>query len=391
MSGSAARRIRALFLVPSLRRAGAETQTVDLLNALDPERFEAHLAFFDPGDELLDRIDIRRVRVHRLQRRRKLDLDFVSRLREVIEQSQVDIVHCTLQISLFFACLALMRSRARPRLITAIHTTLNRSVREEIFDRLLYRWMLKGCDRIVFVCRAQAEHWARKYPELRSLSAVVYNGVDADRYDPALARDSALALRHQLHIAPDARVVSCIANMRPEKGHEFLVEAFAKLPNRPWLLLAGDGPLRARIQDLAARRAIQDRVAFLGIVPDVRPVIAAADVTVLPSVAESFSMSMLESMAMGVPVVASDVGGLGEAIVDGETGALVPPRDVARLRQALQHILDRDDERRAMGSRARERVRAQFSLQGMASATGELLAQVLDEPDSAPAEPERVR
>ena len=379
MSRAGSPRRRVLFLVPSLRRAGAETQTVDLVNALDADRFETHLGFFEARTDLLDRVDARQVQVHRLERRRKLDLGLVRHIARLIEQNGIEIVYCTLQISLFFALLSRLWTRSRPRLVAAIHTTMNRSLREELYDRLLYRRMLRRCDRVLFVCRAQAEHWGRKYPEIGRLAAVVYNGVDPDRYDPEHARASGSLLRQQLGIPPRDRVISCIAGLRPEKGHEFLVEAFAALSGAPWLLLAGDGPERRRITELVRHHGVEDRVCFLGEVPDVRPVIAASDATALASVAvETFSIAMLESMAMAVPVIATDVGGLAEAVSAGETGEIVRPRDVPGLRRALQRVLDDDEARREMGRRARDRVHASFSQQAMALATAQLLSGLLE-------------
>ena len=371
---------RILFLVPSLRRAGAETQVVDLVNGLDSSRFDKHLAFFEDRLGQIDRVDASNVTVHRLTRRHKLDTALIGQLAEVIDNHRIEAFHCTLQISLFFAFLARLKARSHPRLITAIHTTLNQSRREELFDGLLYRPLIGRCDRVIFVCHAQAEHWIRKYPEMRARASVVYNGVDPALYDPAAAAASGQRMRERLGIEPHCSVIACIAGLRPEKGHEFLIEAFASLRGDPHLLLAGDGPQRPHLEGLLTQRALGKRVTLLGDVDDVRPVIAASDVTVLPSRSESFSMAMLESMAMAVPVIASNVGGLPEAITPGETGDLVAPGDARGLACALQRMLDDKGERRSMGERAREVVSKQFSLRAMMDGTVAILNDVLRGP-----------
>lgn len=373
-------RRRILFLVPSLRRGGAETQVIDLANALDPDGFEKHLACFEAGLDQADRIDTRSVTLHRLERRRKLDLSLVTAIAKLVDERGIELVHCTLQISLFFAFLARGRTRTRPELIAAVHTTVNRSWYEEMFDRLLYRHMLGRCARVQFVCEAQRRHWTSRYPELAPRAAVVYNGIDPARYDPADAASGARALRERLGVGPESRVIGCIAGLRPEKGHPYLLEAFARLPGDARLLLAGEGPERPRIEALVQRLGIPDRVVLLGNVADVRPVIAASDVTVLASTAvETFSIAMLESMAMGVPMVATDVGGLAEAIIPGETGDLVAPADAGALSSALERML-RDDERRlAMGRNARALVQRKFTQRGMAEATALLIEDALRE------------
>jgi glycosyltransferase involved in cell wall biosynthesis len=374
-------RRRILFVVPSLRRAGAETQVIDLANALDSDRFEKHLACFEAGLDQVDRVDQHSVTLHRLARHRKLDLSLAARIAELIDDYHIDLVHCTLQISLFFAFLARWRARTSSRLIAAVHTTVNRSWRDEMYDRLLYRRMLARCDRVQFVCNAQSRFWTAKYPELARRAAVVYNGVDPARYDSTDAVPAARALRERLGIESSERVVACIAGLRPEKGHAFLLEAFARQRGNQRLLLAGDGPERPRIERLLAELGMKGRVVLLGNVADVRPVIAASDVTVLASTAvETFSIAMLESMAMEVPMVATDIGGLSEAIIPGETGDLVAPADVAGLSRALQRMLDDDDGRRRMGLNARRLVRERFSLSAMADATAGLITSALREP-----------
>jgi glycosyltransferase involved in cell wall biosynthesis len=351
---------------------------VDLANGLDSSRFEKHLAFFEPMADLLDRVDGASVHVHRLARRHKLDLSLVRQLAQLLERHEIEVVHCTLQISLFFAVLARLRARTRAKLVAAIHTTVNQSLRAELYDRLLYRRLLRRCDRIQFVCHAQAEHWSGKYPEIAPRAAVVYNGVDAARYDPAASITSGAELRRKLGLAPGAFVMSSISGLRPEKGHAFLLDALARLPAEASLLLAGDGPERPRIEARAAHLGVQERVVFLGEVADVRPVISASDVTVLASTAvETFSMAMLESMALGVPVVATRVGGLDEAITPGVTGDLVPPGDAEALRLSLQRMLADESGRRRMGQQARTRVSTQFSQHAMAEATAALLSEVL--------------
>src|SRR4029450_6943317 len=117
--------------------------------------------------------------------RHKLDLSLMRQIAQLMERHEIEVVHCTLQISLFFAFFGRLVSKLPPKLIAAIHTTVNQSMRQELYDRLLFRRLLRRCDRIQFVCHSQAEHWIGKYPEIEPLAAVIYNGVDAASYDPA--------------------------------------------------------------------------------------------------------------------------------------------------------------------------------------------------------------
>jgi len=204
---------------------------------------------------------------------------------------------------------------------------------------------------------------------------VVYNGVDASFFDPTPFIEKGRTVREKLGIAIDARVVSCIAGFRPQKGHRFLLDAMGRLEG-VHLLLAGDGPLRGELEAMVGDMELGRRVHFLGNVADVRPVLAASDITVLASTAEAFSMAMLESMAMETPVVATDVGGLAEAILPGETGFLVPPGDGTALAEALDEALGDHKQLRRMGRQARRLALDRFTKAEMVRRTAEVLVAV---------------
>jgi colanic acid/amylovoran biosynthesis glycosyltransferase len=185
---------------------------------------------------------------------------------------------------------------------------------------------------------------------------VIYFGLDLDRW-----REQA-GLRGQGVLLTAARMV-------PKKGLQFVPEALAVLASRggrfTWRV-AGDGPELARLRELVARHGLQERVEFLGPVPDaaVRQQIQAADVALLPSVVaadgerDGIPIFLTEAMALGVPVVTTPVGGIPELVRDGETGFLVPPGDSAALAATLEAVLRDPGTARAVGARGRAEVHA---------------------------------
>jgi glycosyltransferase involved in cell wall biosynthesis len=156
-----------------------------------------------------------------------------------------------------------------------------------------------------------------------------------------------------------------------------LLSAFADTGDNNYLVLAGEGPHRIEAEEYAASHDIQDRVIFLGNVADVRPVLAASDLTVLASTAvETFSIAMLESMSMEVPTLVTDIGGLAEAVVPGETGDIVPPGRPDKLAAALRNLLSNRSGLRKMGARARQRVITRFQKADMIENTADVLLSV---------------
>lgn len=367
-----------VFIVPTLRRAGAETQIIDLVNGLDSQ-FEPSLIAFERDLSQLDKVDQGRVHFRQYIRKSKYNFLFTWQIARYLDQVNARVVHCTMQFSLLVAWIALrfMRRKPIPKLVVVIHTTLNVGKKEEFLDQLLYRFLLKSCEQIVFVCHNQANYWYEKFPEIRQKSRVIYNGVDPEYFSPGQFVDAGKQLRESLGIDAGAKVIACIAGFRREKGHRNLVNAFACLAQNVHLLLAGDGPLRPEIEALVQEYGLSGRIHFLGNLNDVRPVLAASDLSVLASTAvETFSMAMLESMAMGVPVVATDIGGLNEAVLPGKTGDLVPIDDSKALSDALQRVLGDEVLLKRMSGASREAVVNRFSKARMIRSTEELLETV---------------
>ena len=366
-----------LIVVPSLMRAGAETQAIDLANGLSSRGHVVHLCSFESQLDQKSRI-ANAVRFHHVRRKTKYDLSVITGIAEIIDRERIEVVQGVLQFAVLIAWLAAMRSRRNPPIVAAVHTTTNRGLKEELHDRLLYRWILRRLPAVVFVCEYQRDYWVRKYPELRSSARVVHNGVDVGQFRRIDFTLPARKLRADLGIADTAFVFSCIAGFRPEKNHRQLIEAFSQLPISTYLLLAGEGSLRSALEAAVHAAGFWNRVRFLGNVPDVRPVIVASNATVLPSTAvETFSMAMLESMALEVPMIATMIGGLAEAIIHGETGLLCPPGDVDALSGQMRFLAEHPVMAPKLGRAAAEKVAKCFTLERMVAGNETVLANVL--------------
>ena len=378
MSSGNRSRIPVLFIVPSLRRAGAETQVVELVDGLDPETYQIHLLAFQPNLDQLERLDKGHVTFHHVPRKGKLDWSIVRKVAEIIDQYSIGIVHATLQYSLLYGWLGRVLSKHRPALIAAIHTTISADRKEEIQNRLVYQWLLRCCNHVVFVCNKQREYWIARYPFLIKTSSVLYNGVDPAILDPESQAKPAVPDRDSLDIPDDAFVIVCIAGFRKEKGHHILVKAVSRLDENVYLVFAGDGDLRPAIEKQVTETGLGQRTRFLGVVNDIRAVLCMADVSVLASTAvETFSMAMLESLAMQVPVVGSDIGGMSEAVIPGKTGLLVRPGDVDDLVARLSELVADRSRAAAMGAAGRKLVIQSFSKDKMVDETAQLLQAVL--------------
>jgi len=192
---------------------------------------------------------------------------------------------------------------------------------------------------------------------------LIYNGIDTESYTRPFDK---VATRIRLSVPRDALVFVVVANLIPYKGHADLIEAFARIKTQlptPWrlLCLGRDDGIGAELQSQAKAHGMEGNIQFLGSRTDVPDFLRLADVGVLCSHQEGFSNAVLEGMAAALPMVVTDVGGNAEAVIDGENGYVVPPRDPVRLGEALLRVAN-DEDRSAMGERGQRRVQECFSI-----------------------------
>lgn len=193
----------------------------------------------------------------------------------------------------------------------------------------------------------------------RQQITVVYNGIAAEA--PPVTADASLRARL---LGNHRAVVLVPARLDPLKGHEFLLEA-ARLLENVHVVLAGDGPERSRLEQLAEKLGVSARVTFLGFRSDIPQLLACADVVVLPSLAEGLPLAALEAMSAGRPLVATAIGGTDEAVTDGVTGLLVPPRDGNALAGAVERVLADPEEAQRRANAAAARVAIEFGVERM--------------------------
>lgn len=198
----------------------------------------------------------------------------------------------------------------------------------------------------------------------REKIGLIYNGVALEGLERGVDR---AAVRRALDIAPDAVVALVVANLIPYKGHADLLRGLGlvrdRLPSGFRVVCIGrDEGARKSLEALTEQLGLRDMVSFLGVRNDVADLLGASDMSILASHEEGFSNAIIEAMAAGLPLVVTDVGGNAEAVVDGETGIVVPARDPRRLGDAVRHLAGDATVRAAFGLAGRRRAARHFTL-----------------------------
>jgi len=252
----------------------------------------------------------------------------------------------------------------KPFLFTAHNLAPTRMSR---ISRFALAWTAEQAAGIIAVSEAVAESLVRCGIARESIT-VIPNGIDLALYDFPMAESNNRA------------TILGIGRLSPEKGFPTLIEAMALiLKHQPEaaLVLAGEGPERERLNLLASTFGLESRVSMPGFVEDVAELLADAAVVAIPSLEEGQGIVALEAMAAGVPVVATQVGGLMETITHEETGLLVPASDPATLADAILRFLRDDSLRNRLVAAARKRVEDQYTVGKMVDRTAGLYGQTL--------------
>ena len=254
------------------------------------------------------------------------------------------------------------------RVMTVEGDPIYEASRTKIHRRLLLRAMWEVSQRLaqaLLPCSSWlAEVLKQRSPRLEGRLHPTPNPIDYERFS------SVDSLRARRELGLDGLIVFTAARLDEVKGVDLLIEAAARLLRKglkAFFLVAGEGPLRRKLEDLALELGVADRVLFLGFREDVEELTAACDVAVLPSRYEPFGMPAAEAGACGKPVVVSATGGLREIVVNGVTGLFFRPNDANDLARALAELLINPELRRRMGEAGRLRVSKLFTPEAVAS------------------------
>jgi len=354
-----------LFLLNNLHVGGSEKKTVNLVNHLAERDRSIHLLYLNDPDVLRPLVS-QQVQCGCVGRRGKLDLRAVQYLRGYITQHDIDTVLSVNLYPMLYAVLARLFLKRTVRLLVGINTTTMPNMYERL-QLLLYVPLLWRMDLVIFGNEQQRAFWSRRYGIGKRKSCVVYNGVDEERFNPDQVTRKG-GLRESYGIQDGQIVLGMVAAFRPEKSHADLVEAVKTLVLQGYDVVgmfAGDGPEMGKIRRLVDEWNLQRRIIFLGEQEDVRSALSAMDVFVLTSRSvETFSNAALEAMAMGKPVILSNLMGASEMVEDGVNGYLYPPGDVNALVESIKALVD-GAKMREMGETSRRIVENRFSREQM--------------------------
>jgi len=362
--------VRLLQLVTRPQRRGAEVFAWELSRELGRRGHDVATAYLyaapdprlpvGPGDVALER-DER----SGLEKAPGFQPGIVAALRRAAASFRPDVVQVNGSRTVKYGSLLRRLDRRAPwALVYRSIGTPSDWLRGPVHRALVRRLVMSAMDGVVAVSRATLEDLARCY-RLEVPAAAIPRGVDPERFAPGRPRRE---VRRELGADAERPVLLYVGSLTVEKRLDRLLRVASDVARRraaeggeaPELWIAGDGPLRGEVEAAAASAVPTVRV--LGARADVADLLAAADILLLTSDTEGMPGVVLEAACVGLPSVATRVGGTGEAIVGGETGVLVDPQDETAAAEAVETLLAEPERRRAFGAAARRRVEREFAI-----------------------------
>lgn len=361
---------KVLHVIDSLHLGGAQEVVLNLATCGNRRRFSHEVATMHGRGVYWERMAAAGIPLHSLSPQ-KLFPWYAGSLPALLLRGRFDILHCHLVASNIFAK-PVGRICGVPVILNHDHT--NDDYRAKDHVRLaLDAFSNRFASHVIAVSDSCRRFLIDREGVPSEKITVVQNAIDLRRFSAGCGTRS--EARSLLGLPENVPVVAGVGRLNPQKNFSLFIRTAAEVLKRhpqTVFLLAGEGPEGARLQRLARDCGLGERLHFCGYIADARQVYLAADVLLMPSLFEGLPMTLLEAMAMKVPVVASALDGIAEVVEDGEDGFLVPSGDAAKFCERVSELIGNPDLARKLGAAASEKVSRKFSSARMCSEVEEI-------------------
>ncbi len=359
---------KVLFMIDSFMDLnGAERNVMEIVTRLDQKKFISILSALEMRASLKEFIERKGIKAINLDIRKIYGFKALRRMiyiYRVIKNENIEIIVTYHNSSDIFG--ALIGKLAGVPVIISSRRDMGYNLKKR--HVWFYKIVNRLCDQIITVSDEVKRTIVSRDGVSLSKIKTIYNGVDLNAFSN---RSNNIFLKKELGIEPDDKVVGIIASIRHIKGHKIFLksarEVLIKQPHTSFLVVGSidDMDLYEELKMMIKEYGIEEKVIFTDERSDVSKILSIIDVSVLTSFSEGFSNTLIESMAMERPVVATNVGGNPEAVDNGETGFLVPPGDPEAVANAINILLDDEELSERMGNEARNKVERQFPMERM--------------------------
>lgn len=366
-----------LFILNNLNVAGGEVSAVKVAKYLKGEG--ATISFLSQGGPMTKELNEMGIPTFEAPIDTKNPLRLRKGAREavaILEKQQVNVLYCDGVAPTMVAYFLKNKLGKKPGGNFPKVVTVNHGLAKLLYYKLSMPRLNKFSDHVITVCDFEKKKMV-KHGLNPDLITIILNSIDLEQFDRTEQAD----IRAELNLPPDTFLAGYAGRLTPEKGGEYFVECakiiLEEVPEVRFVV-AGDGSEKAALEELCVEYGIDDRVFFLGFRKDIHSVLGCYDLLIIPSKRELLPIVLLEAMSMRVPVVSTDVGGVNEALVDGETGMLVPPLKPELLAEKSIELIKNETLRNKMAEAGRKRSVEVFDIKTVMPQYGKCLLDCLN-------------
>ncbi|MGB2580808.1 MAG: glycosyltransferase family 4 protein [Minisyncoccia bacterium] len=366
-----------LFIITKSNFGGAQKYVYDLATSMPKDKFDVAVALGGSG-LLIQKLQEKGIRVLQISSLTRdlntaSDLSAFLELLSIFRNEKPDVVHLNSAKAGGVGTLAARLAHV-PKIIFTAHGWAFNEERGRLQRIIIkfFSWITILLSHKTIAVSDAVKNDTKNWPLTNNKVVVIKNGIkEPEFYIKEIAREKLFALTNAIPM-PDAFILGTIAELHKSKGIQYAIEAFAgiaQIDSRLHYFVLGGGDEKERLEGLVKHYGLQGRVFLVGFVEDAARFLPAFDVFILPSITEALGLVILEAGYAGLPVVASNVGGIPEIIEEGKTGMLIQPRDSKGLAEAIKKIFESPTIRTSLGMALREKIIGDFSQEKALSAT----------------------
>lgn len=367
--------IKICYIIGQLGKGGAEKQLYELVKGIDREKFEPIVISLSQGGYWGREIQKLNIQIIELQRRKNREITRLFKLIKILKAIKPDIVHTYMFTANSYGRVAALIARV-PIIIASERNIAEMGKDKNRFGIYIDKLLASFTHGIICNTHKASESLVKKYSFDAKKVFTVHNGFNEANFFKKNSVNSQKKLAK--------KVVGTIGRLYHQKNHRLFLDMAKIVLERSGdesikFLIVGKGELRDELEDQFNHLGLENKVVFTGERSDIHDLLQNMDVFVTTSLYEGMSNAIMEAMAAGLPVLATDVGGNGELVIDGQTGFLCPSKDAMALADGVTSLINSEKEAKRMGENGRKRILNEFTVEKMLRETENIYMKLLEQ------------
>ena len=369
--------LKVLHIISKLPIGGVENQLLLVLKNYDREKFQPFVCSLSEKGEIGQEIEKIGIKVFALNKlKHTFDYSIIKDICDIIKRERIQIVRTHQYHANFYGRIAAKKSKV-PCIVASVHNVYTRD--KKLHRRIINRFLARFTDKIIAVSE-EVKMDILKYDRISEDKVqVIYNGVDLNAFNESFDKEQ---IKSKLGINPNVPVIGTVGRLTEQKGHIYLLQAILKLKHKfpdIKVLIVGDGPLMDELKSYTSSSGLSNNVIFTGFRRDIPALLSIMDIFVFPSLWEGLPNALIEAMASGKAIIASNLPQIKEVLVSDGLGILVPPKDSDSISQSINFLLKNEKIVKKMGNLAKNMACTRFNIENTVKIYEKMFEKILIE------------